>query len=259
MRCYPLGMRPAPLVEFKDIGLEEVFMGAGKLCVLGDSVLKGIQWDTASSKHVVRDELGWNEIADRAGLVVENLSKFGCTVTKAWDFVQKRMANGFLKSMPDMVIMDFGGNDSDFNWKAVSERPLEVHEPNTDISTFVGTYEAMLDAMVGKGVKPVITTLVPVQSSRYFDWFCHNLCIDRASVMSWLGVVERIEHFQLTYSEAIQGIAAGRGIPLVDIRAAFEGARGMDTMCDDGIHPNSNGQHLIHECFEAFIGDSLTF
>lgn len=234
-------------------------MGAGKLCILGDSVLKGIQWDEASSRHVTRNELGWEEIADRAGMKVENLSKFGCTVTKAWDFVQKRMSNGLLKCMPDMVVMDFGGNDSDFNWKAVSERPLDVHDPNTDISTFIGTYETMLDAMVKNGVKPVITTLVPVQSERYFEWFCRNMSLDRASVMSWLGAVERIEHFQLTYSEAVQGIAAGREIPLVDIRKAFEGEKGSDLMCADGIHPNTNGQHLIHECFDAFMGDCLTF
>ena len=49
-------------------------MGAGKLCILGDSVLKGIQWDEASSRHVTRNELGWEEIADRAGMKVENLS-----------------------------------------------------------------------------------------------------------------------------------------------------------------------------------------
>lgn len=243
----------------KVIGPRRIAMGEGKLCILGDSVLKGIQWDEASSKHVTRNELDWDGIADRAGLKVENLSKFGCTVTKAWDFVQKRMVNGLVKCIPDMVIMDFGGNDSDFNWKAVSDSPLEVHDPNTDISTFVGTYEKMLDAMVAKGVRPVITTLVPVQSSRYFDWFCRNLNLDKSRVMSWLGVVERIEHFQLTYSEAILGIAAGRGIPLVDIRAAFEAEKGSDLMCADGIHPNTNGQHLIHECFEVFIGDSLTF
>ena len=232
-------------------------MSNGKLCVLGDSIFKGITLEKSSNKYVVCDGLNFGLIADRAGLKLENHSKFGCTVTKAWDFVKKKFSNE--SSNPEVVFMDFGGNDCDFKWKEINDTPLEVHDPNTDISTFIGTYENMLDGFISKGTKPVITTLIPVQSENYFNWFCKSLNLAKDKVMSWLGDIERIAHFQQVYSDAIKGIAAGREIPLVDLRAAFEAEKDQDLMCEDGIHPNERGQRLIYDCFDMFMCDYLTF
>jgi len=230
-------------------------MKGGKLCVLGDSILKGIRLEEGSNKYIVCDNIGFSMIAERAGLTLENHSKFGCTVTKAWDFAKKK----FSREVPEVVFMDFGGNDCDFKWNEINDRPLEVHDPNTDISTFIGTYETMLDAAVERGAKPVITTLVPVQSEKYFNWFCRTLGLAKEKVMSWLGDIERIAHFQQVYSDAIKGIAAGRDIPLVDLREAFNSERSEDLMCIDGIHPNEKGQRVIHDCFDAFMTNYLTF
>jgi len=230
-------------------------MSSGKLCILGDSILKGIRLDEVSNKYIVGDGIDFAMIADRAGLKLENHSKFGCTVTKAWDYAKRR----FINDTPDIVFMDFGGNDSDFRWKDINDRPLDVHDPNTNISTFISTYESMLDAATARGVKPVITTLVPVQSEKYFEWFCKTLGLVKDRVMSWLGDIDRIAHFQQVYSDAVKGIAAGRDIPLIDLRAAFQNELDQDLMCSDGIHPNEKGQRLIHDCFDSFMSDYLTF
>lgn len=230
-------------------------MSNGKLCVLGDSILKGISLEENTNRYIVCDGINFTMIADRAGLKLENHSKFGCTVTKAWEFVKKK----FTSDMPEVMIMDFGGNDSDFKWKEINDNPLAVHGPNTDISTFIGTYEDMLDSLIEKGTKPVVTTLVPVQSEKYFNWFCKTLNLAKDRVMSWLGDINRIANFQQVYSDAVKGIAAGRDIPLIDLRSAFMHEKDQDLMCIDGIHPNEKGQKLIHECFDSFMCDYLTF
>lgn len=230
-------------------------MSNGKLCVLGDSILKGVRLEENSNKYIVADGLGLDVIADRAGLKLENHSKFGCTVTKAWEFAKKK----FKSETPEVVFMDFGGNDSDFKWNEINDSPLDVHDPNTDISTFIGTYESMLDGFLEKGTTPVITTLIPVQSEKYFNWFCKNMSLAKDKVMSWLGDINRIAHFQQVYSDAVKGIAAGRNIPLIDLRSAFEYEKDQDLMCEDGIHPNKKGQQLIHECLDRFMFNYLTF
>ena len=232
-------------------------MSSGKLCVLGDSILKGIPLEKDTNKYIVGTNLNFGLIADRAGLKLENHSKFGCTVTKAWEFVKKKFSNN--TPAPEVIFMDFGGNDCDFKWNEINDTPLAVHDPNTDISTFIGTYESMLDGFIAKGTKPVITTLIPVQSEKYFNWFCKSMNLAKDKVMSWLGDIERIAHFQQVYSDAIKGIAAGREIPLIDLRAAFQAEKDQDLMCEDGIHPNENGQKLIYDCFDMFMCDYLTF
>ena len=234
-------------------------MSSGKLCILGDSIFKGITLEKNTNKYIVGNGLDFALIADRAGLKVENHSKFGCTVTKAWEFVKRKFSSSTATEAPEFIFMDFGGNDCDFKWNEINDKPLDVHNPNTDISTFIGTYESMLDGLVEKGSKPVITTLIPVQSEKYFNWLCKNMNLAKEKVMSWLGDIDRIAHFQQVYSDAIKGIAAGRDIPLVDLRAAFDAEKDQDLMCEDGIHPNERGQKLIYDCFDRFMCNCLTF
>ena len=113
----------------------------GKVGIFGDSILKGVQVEGSGGRYVVNDFLGFSAIASRAGLSVENFSKFGCTITKAWSYIQKM----FKRIDADMVFMDFGGNDCDFNWDEVSRKPLEVHRPRTDYYDFVNTYNDVVD------------------------------------------------------------------------------------------------------------------
>ena len=61
----------------------------GKVSVFGDSILKGVQVEGSGGRYVVNDFLGFSAIASRAGLSVENFSKFGCTITKAWLILPK--------------------------------------------------------------------------------------------------------------------------------------------------------------------------
>lgn len=227
-------------------------MAKGKISILGDSILKGVQLDDTSSRYVVRDELGFDDIARRSGLTVQNFSKFGCTITKAWAYVQKM----FSKIDADLVFMDFGGNDCDFNWSEIAASPLELHRPNTDFYEFAGTYNSMVDYMKANGALPVLSTLVPIQGSMYLDHVCRTRNLDRKAIMRWLGSESRIENFQLLYSDAIKGVCSSREIPLIDVREAFLSHGNVKSlMCSDGIHPNEKGQRVIHDCFEAFMGD----
>lgn len=230
-------------------------VNTGKLSIFGDSILKGVQLDEQSGKYKVDNGIGFEGLADRAGLTVENFSKFGCTLTKAWSYVQKM----FGRIDADIILMDFGGNDCDFDWKAISESPMDIHKPNTEFFEFVDTYNRMVDFILSKGSLPVLLTLVPIQGASYINYQCKSQGIDKNNILKWLGGDEsRICNYQRIYSDAIKGVASTRDVPMLDIWSAFEAKGDVSSLiCKDGIHPNSRGQKVIHDCFSAFLDDYL--
>ena len=223
--------------------------------IFGDSVFKGARYDAASAKYIVNDRFGLNAVADKAGLSVKNFSKFGCTVTKALGYVQKM----FTKIDSDMVLMNFGGNDCNYDWDAIAQNPLDMHRPNTELDQFVDSYNKMIDFVLEKRSLPVLATLLPVQDKRYIDYVCKVRNLDRKKVMTWVRSRDKsLSDHQKAYSDAVSEIAAKRGIPLIDLRSAFTDRINSSSLIGpDGIHPNARGQKVISDCFEAFVGDYL--
>lgn len=230
---------------------------SGKVSVFGDSILKGVQIDPLRRRYCVNDSMGLSAIASRYGISVQNFSKLGCTITKAWFYVQKM----FSRIDADMVLMNFGGNDCDFNWARIAESPMDVHMPNTEIGEFSSTYGRIVDHVKARRRLPVLSTLVPVQKDRYIDYICRRDNLDRNNVNLWMenNVID-LDSLQDAYSDAVCSVADSREIPLLDLRSAFISQGNPDAlMCEDGIHPNERGQKLISDCFENFMGEYLSF
>jgi lysophospholipase L1-like esterase len=218
--------------------------------VFGDSILKGIQLDDASLRYHIDNNIDVQMIEKSYFLSISNFSKFGCTITKGLALIEKRLIGD--KPRCDAIVMDFGGNDCDFDWKAVSERPEDEHYPNTSLEVFAETYRKIIMLLKEKGIRPIITTLPPLDSHRFFNWFCSGL--DKANVLKWLGSVESIYRWQENYSRTIERIAAETGTLLVDLRGAFLKHRKLEQLlCADGTHPNTEGQRVITQAFLEFI------
>lgn len=222
--------------------------------LFGDSIFKGARYDSDSGKYVVNDRFGFDEIARRAGLTVRNFSKFGCTVPKALNYVKKM----FTKIDSDMVLMNFGGNDSDFDWDTIAERPQDIHRPNTELDHFIDSYNRMIDFVLEKRSLPVLATLLPFHEKRYLDHICKVRNLDRKNILSWVkGRDTSLSDHQKEYSDAVCEIASARGIPLIDLRSAFTGRNSSSLIGPDGIHPSEKGQKVISDCLEAFMDDYL--
>ena len=230
---------------------------SGKVSVFGDSILKGVQPDPLRRRYCVNDSMGLSAIANRYGISVQNFSKLGCTITKAWFYVQKM----FSRIDADMVLMNFGGNNCDFNWSSIAESPMGIHAPNTEIGEFSSTYGRIVDHVKARRRLPVLSTLVPVQKDKYIDYICRRDNLDRKNVNLWMenNSID-LDSLQGTYSDAVRSVAASREIPVLDLRSAFLSQGNPDAfMSEDGIHPNARGQKLISACFENFMGDYLSF
>lgn len=213
-----------------------------KLCVLGDSVAKGVVYDEARRKYVFLKDSFINLFSSGRQIPVKNLARFGCTITKGQQILEKQ--KGTLNEY-DYTIMEFGGNDCNFNWEEISRQPERDHVPAVPSALFKNTYSAMLDQVKSLGSRPILLSLPPLNQQRFFDWVCKGL--DRENILAWLGDINYIYRWQEAYNLIVHQLAQEHQVPLIDIRKIFlENRHYGELLCLDGMHPSRKGHALIH-------------
>ena len=219
-----------------------------QVTLLGDSILKGIQVDLGSRRYRAQNEMDTAALESEFSLSIHNDAHFGATVRKGSRLLDRMLDRG---AACDFLVMDFGGNDCDFRWKEIAEDPAGEHLPNVPLPEFVALYREMIRKVRARGIRPILTNLPPLDSQRFFDWWCDGL--NKSAVMRWLGDVGNIYAWQERYSRAVEHLAAEEQVPLVDVRGAFLDHGHLEqTLCADGTHPNSEGQALITRAFQEF-------
>ena len=223
------------------------------VAVFGDSIFKGMQLDPEKRQYRIINNIDIKGICDRFSIAVSNYSKVGCTIERGYERLKQRLE----KDEPcDTVIMDYGGNDCDFNWREISENPDSEHKPKTPLDVFIQIYKEIIEMLRRRDIVPVLTTLPPIDPQRFFNWHCRDLCRD--NVLKWLGEITTIYRFQENYSRAVETIAKETGTLLVDLRGAFLKHRRIEHMlCLDGTHPNTEGQKVITDAFMGFAHQRL--
>ena len=222
-----------------------------KIEVFGDSILRGIQLNVQNMRYHISNNIDLDMLSKKFSLNIVNHSRFGCTVTKGGRNLKKFLAEG---GSCDAVVMDFGGNDCDYDWKQISDHPEAEHNPNTPMNTFIDTYLDIIKTLTDSGIKPILTNLPPLEPQKFFDWFCGGF--NKANIMSWLGDVNAIYRHQEQYSRNVEKIASETGSPIVDLRGAFLEHKNIGKLlCEDGIHPNTAGQKVITQAFDKFAAD----
>ena len=221
--------------------------------VYGDSILKGIQINPVNKKYYVNNHIDVEVLSEKYSIQIKNYSSFGCTVTKGREMLKK----GLERNVGcDAIVMDYGGNDCDYNWKIISEDPKGNYLPNTPIELFAETYYDIIDLLKNKGILPILTTLPPLEPQSFFNWFCRDL--NKQNIIMWLGEVKNIYYHQENYSRVIEKIAADTQVPLVDLRGEFLRSENINALlCEDGTHPNTLGQKLIASSFQNFANRIL--
>ena len=214
------------------------------ISIFGDSILKGVRMLSGTTRYGTTDDIGLESIAERHDWILDNRSRFGCTIQKGELLLNRQLEKG---ETPAAVLLEYGGNDADFRWAEVAAHPFDEHEPNTPLPVFTETLRRMIETLRTHHVKPVLSTLPPISSERYLDWITRD-GLSKENILLWLGDANAIYRYQEKYSLAIERLAAETGCFLVDLRSAFLEKRALlPYLCADGIHPNDAGQRLIHE------------
>lgn len=220
-----------------------------KLVALGDSIIKGVlvQSEGERSRYSLAEKSIVECCAERLGGESLNLGKMGCTIEAG-----ERILNRCLDKMSgaQYVLLEYGGNDSDYNWQEIAEAPEKEHFPRTRLEVFEQVYERVINKIKEMGAIPLVLSLPPMDAERYFAFFSQKWEEGfRANVMRWLGgSTNTIMSGHELYNLATMRVAQRTGTQWIDVTSGLLKDHNFRAyLCDDGIHPNERGQRMIAE------------
>ena len=223
---------------------------SNKIYVFGDSVLKGVVLDENLGKYKVMPAESTRELARLSGRDLVNRSIFGATITKARQVIKRTLKR---KDDCETAVLEFGGNDCNFQWQQVSDNPGADHVPQTDPDRFIQVYEEIIRDLQACGIKVIVMNLPPIDSEYYLDYLV-NSGLDRQSLLEFLGDTAMISRFQELYSNLSERVALRTGALLVDVRSRFLKLRNYrEYICLDGLHPSAEGHRIIYEAFADLV------
>ena len=226
------------------------------IVVYGDSISRGIIFDDEKRKHSLLLESFTNLVREHLKGVVYNAAKFGSTIVEGL----QRFQSDVLKRKPDIVLIEFGGNDCDFQWDAIAENPSGIFHPNTECVTFYELLTDLVKKLSALDIVPVLVTLPPLDAEKFLNWVGRNSEQAKNNILQYIGNVSHIYSWHERYNAAILRVAEETTTRLIDIRSAFlQKDDYTKLICDDGIHPNKAGHRVIAEKILHYIESNYMF
>ena len=217
------------------------------ICVLGDSVVKGIVYDEAKSKYVYLKNSFINILGRKADADITNYARFGCTITKGAEILNRHIDK---LSLFSHTFLEFGGNDCDLKWDEISNSPRGIHLPQVPLPQFEEIYVKIINLIKAAGSLPAIMTLPPLDPEKFLNWVSKGL--NRENIIKYLGDAKAIYKWHESYNTVVENISEKCAVRLLDIRGVFLRQNTYtDYLCIDGMHPNAKGHALI----AGFLGN----
>ena len=127
-----------------------------KAIVWGDSVARGVVYDDSRARYVLSKSSAVKLVSDALGIEIINRSRMGMTANEGLDMLKRDISSGM---SADIAIIEFGGNDCDFDWRSISETPHDVHLPRTTAEVFENKMKMMISEVRAAGMRPYLVTL----------------------------------------------------------------------------------------------------
>ena len=217
--------------------------GINTVAVYGDSILKGAITGTDSGQlFEIIKENSLALAAEALNLELNNRSVFGSIAFKT----QKRLTRDLEAGLSaDLVILESGGNDSDYDWAQVNENPAEPHKMRTSIEDFVRIFDEMITVCRQNRITPLVMTLPPLAAERWFNHISRNA--DKKRILHFLhGDSQKPYRNQELYNLRLTTLCRQKKVQVVDMRRAFlQHEDFLSLICADGIHPNRNGYRFM--------------
>ena len=216
-----------------------------RVVVWGDSLAKGVVWNETRKRHAYSKLTAVDIVANKLGIEIINRSKFGCTAPQGMELMERDVNEGIAC---DTAVIEFGGNDCNFDWASVSERPEEQHLPATPPEDYLKSMRAIVRWLFAQNIRPVLMTLPPIDADRYFRFLVGDK-LNPKHILKWLGDVQQIYRYQEMYSLLVEKVARESSIQLIDLRQRCLENRGFvkEMICADGLHLTEEGQRFIGE------------
>lgn len=219
------------------------------ICLFGDSIAKGVSFDASQQKYVLLKNSFPHLLQNDGEFQISNYSKFGCTVGKGLELVRQKKEK---LSAFQYTVLEFGGNDCDFDWQDISDHGEGEYIPKTPLSAFHRAYSQMIDTVRDAGSYPVLLSLPPIDAKRYFEWISRGKSAQ--NILKWIGDVEHIYRWHEMYNLAAFELSREKNVPLINITDVFlEDRHYQRFICDDGIHLNESGHQLVYTALSGYI------
>ena len=220
----------------------------------GDSLGKGVIWNAQRGRYGHVPVNAVQVVAERLGISIENRSRFGSTAPQGLELMEHDLEDGM---HADAAVIEFGGNDCNFDWARISDAPEARHDPATPPQCFLDTLRKMVATLRAHKVRPILMTLPPINAERYFHFLAEKL--NRDNILRWLGDVHRIYRFQEMYSAMAARVARELNSDLIDLRSRCLAVPDFVTslLCADGLHMNEDGQRFAGDAVSNLLLDAL--
>ena len=130
------------------------------LKIFGDSIIKGVTYN-GQSYHLCQEH-DFDALAAQ-GVTVENYAKMGATIDAGLKQLDRKLG---ACGGETTVLFCFGGNDCDYDWKAISEDPDGEHLPHTPSEQFIDRYCTAIRKAQSAGARVAMTSLPPLEQGQ---------------------------------------------------------------------------------------------
>ncbi|WP_077619308.1 SGNH/GDSL hydrolase family protein [Bacillus sinesaloumensis] len=167
------------------------------------------------------------------------------------DLLLSRVEKDVIAEQPDFVIINIGGNDCNFKWNEVAEKPEDEHQPIVPIERYMENLKQLIHRIKEANITPVLMTLPPLDPVRYYRLLAQNY---GSSISHWISLQGGIEHWHGLYNRSLNLLAEQLHVPKIDVRAAMMQLGDVtDFISDDGIHLTGKGyKTMSSEIFSTF-------
>lgn len=216
-----------------------------KVTVFGDSIAKGLAIKDGKPAKLQKNAV--DIVQNYFHINIDNQSCFGQTVRR---LDEKGIIDEYLKKLTlqekNIAVISLGGNDTDFDWKAVSSEPRKNHTCKTPLAVFVQTYKKIIKKLHNNKVEVYICALPAVESKLFFENYVCKIA-KKENILEYLdNDLSKISRHQELFNNAIRELARETSAKFLDIRSPFLQVRNIKKLYSkDGLHPNEDGQALI--------------
>lgn len=219
-----------------------------QLEIFGDSILRGVIYSEKKGKYGLSADCKYAQL-EQYGVKVHNNCKMGATVQRGFSLLEKRLPSC---DKDTTVLLEFGGNDCDYNWQEISENPGGSFLPFTPEKQFLETYAEAVSYARRQGATVAIASLAPISAPKYMNWISRGRSYD--NILHWLGDVDHLARWQSYYNDLVEKLAASLSCKLFRLREVFLSTGRYDSLlCADGIHPTQTGHDLIVRSLKEFV------
>ncbi|MBE5743061.1 MAG: SGNH/GDSL hydrolase family protein [Clostridiales bacterium] len=227
-----------------------------KITVFGDSIGKGIVTDSGKLEVLSKNAVSLFE--RELGVKVDNRSIYGQSLKRIYERgLIDTYLNNVDTSARNVVVIELGGNDADFNWREVASNPKYDHDSKTSLKEFTAYYGEIIKKLKDNGVRVIACTIAPIDSERFFNNVIGTLT-DKERVLEFFkGDFNTIHRHQETFNNEILKNSYKYDVDVIDLRQKFLISNEFEhLMCLDGIHPNECGHTQIYSAVGEFLANN---